>query len=271
MNRYGLREELQSAQGAVANYTSYLQLDTLLRLQTPASSIPEERAFIAFHQMTELAFSLILDELEWLTEKARAGASWQPRLRRICALVRLASFQMRMLTETLDPGAFLAFRSALGEASGMQSLQYRKIELMSTRLICLVPEVRRAGLRDTDCALLFDNLYWRAASGACPMQGSRADGDDEMALRELAFRMRDCNLAARYAGLLESERADIGLRNGLAEFDRLFNRTWGLLHLRCAEVMLKGGRRGTGGTDWRPFLEDGLARRFFPELRDCDG
>src|SRR6187200_2848067 len=50
-------------------YWDYVHLDTLLSLQTPKTSIPDEKIFIIYHQITELYFKLCLNEFDQLSEK----------------------------------------------------------------------------------------------------------------------------------------------------------------------------------------------------------
>ncbi|MFN8691124.1 MAG: tryptophan 2,3-dioxygenase family protein, partial [Cyclobacteriaceae bacterium] len=45
-------------------YWDYIHLDTLLSLQNPKTSFPDEKVFIIYHQITELYFNLVLSELE---------------------------------------------------------------------------------------------------------------------------------------------------------------------------------------------------------------
>jgi tryptophan 2,3-dioxygenase len=47
-------------------YWDYIRLDSLLSLQTPKTSFPDEKIFILYHQITELYFKLILNEQEQL-------------------------------------------------------------------------------------------------------------------------------------------------------------------------------------------------------------
>src|SRR3954462_3741611 len=49
-------------------YWDYIHLDTLLSLQTPKTSIPDEHVFIMYHQVTELYFKLALHELHQISE-----------------------------------------------------------------------------------------------------------------------------------------------------------------------------------------------------------
>ena len=41
-------------------YWDYIHLDTLLSLQSPITSFPDEEIFIMYHQITELYFKLCL-------------------------------------------------------------------------------------------------------------------------------------------------------------------------------------------------------------------
>ena len=45
-------------------YWDYVHLDTLLSLQNPKTSFPDEKVFIIYHQITELYFKLVLLEIE---------------------------------------------------------------------------------------------------------------------------------------------------------------------------------------------------------------
>src|ERR1039458_2188 len=49
-------------------YWDYIHLDTLLSLQTPKTSIPDEHIFIMYHQITELHFKLALHEFRQSSE-----------------------------------------------------------------------------------------------------------------------------------------------------------------------------------------------------------
>src|SRR6187551_2760495 len=49
-------------------YWDYIHLDTLLSLQNPKTSFPDEKVFIVYHQITELYFNLVLWEIEQIAE-----------------------------------------------------------------------------------------------------------------------------------------------------------------------------------------------------------
>src|SRR5436190_10821396 len=50
-------------------YWDYIHLDTLLSLQNPKTSFPDEKIFIIYHQITELYFKLCLHEFEQIAEQ----------------------------------------------------------------------------------------------------------------------------------------------------------------------------------------------------------
>ena len=53
------------------SYWDYINLDTLLSLQKPKTDFPDENIFITYHQITELYFKLILNELEQISNNGR--------------------------------------------------------------------------------------------------------------------------------------------------------------------------------------------------------
>src|SRR5436190_24036299 len=50
-------------------YWDYIHLDTLLSLQNPKTSLPDEKVFIIYHQITELYFRLVLLEIDQISKK----------------------------------------------------------------------------------------------------------------------------------------------------------------------------------------------------------
>src|ERR1043165_46123 len=57
-------------------YWDYIHLDTLLSLQNPKTSFPDEKIFIMYHQVTELYFKLCLHEFEQIAEKEDCTADF---------------------------------------------------------------------------------------------------------------------------------------------------------------------------------------------------
>ncbi|TWB12399.1 tryptophan 2,3-dioxygenase [Nitrospirillum amazonense] len=277
------------------DYARYLRLEELLSLQRPLTAETDERLFIIIHQMAELGFALLLGDLSGLAATPSGAVVWPTALGRLVALVKLQVGLVNTLAATIDRAQFLAFRQALAPASGFQSAQYRKIELLSANLWDLAAPERQAHVGPaTPFPVLFDSLYWRHAplaessgtdnSGTDPGTEGSALLDFENAhlteLRALAEASTRTNLAAKYAATCEGVRADPAVTGLLRDYDRLFNQAWPAAHFRLAEKLLSGGPpgeggeqdRGTGGTAWRRYLGQGRRQRcFFPDLRVTAG
>jgi tryptophan 2,3-dioxygenase len=112
-------------------YSSYLRLDELLGLQTPASGgrDHDEMLFIIVHQVYELWFKEILHELDHLNRLLEAGEETrvQHTLRRVLIVLKVLVAQIDIL-ETMTPLEFLSFRDRLESGSGFQSFQFRALE-----------------------------------------------------------------------------------------------------------------------------------------------
>jgi tryptophan 2,3-dioxygenase len=123
------------------HYHDYLQLDKLLDAQTMRSKelgnpAHDEMLFIIVHQAYELWFKQIIHELESVrydfmdnvVDETHIFTSVS-RLDRITEIQQLLIKQIEIM-ETMTPLDFLDFRSYLFPASGFQSLQFRKIEVL---------------------------------------------------------------------------------------------------------------------------------------------
>ena len=112
-------------------YDSYLQLDSLLNIQTrrAAPENHDEMLFIIQHQVAELWFKLILHEIE-----AAIVCLQQDELARsIKILKRIKQVQHQLINQwsvlaTLTPSEYVEFRNVFGTASGFQSPQFRILE-----------------------------------------------------------------------------------------------------------------------------------------------
>jgi tryptophan 2,3-dioxygenase len=114
-------------------YSSYLEIDRLLELQTPRSQecAHDEMLFIIIHQVYELWFKEILHEIDLLVPSLENGKLVQAQfaLKRILAIFRVLLNQADVL-ETMTPEQFCSFRESLGTASGFQSVQFRELEFV---------------------------------------------------------------------------------------------------------------------------------------------
>jgi tryptophan 2,3-dioxygenase len=123
------------------HYGSYLGLDKILNAQEPRSKqvgqeAHEETLFIIVHQVYELWFKQILHEVSSVMELFKTKNVDEKnidiavlRLERVNEILKLLIQQIRVI-ETMTPLDFLDFRSYLFPASGFQSFQFRKLEVM---------------------------------------------------------------------------------------------------------------------------------------------
>jgi tryptophan 2,3-dioxygenase/ribonuclease HI len=127
---------LDAAGDAPTDYSTYLRIDDLLRLQQPLTpDAHDELLFIVVHQSYELWFKLILHELRKARSEleARSPQGAVRPLKRTVAIERLLIDHLDVL-ETMGPEGFLEFRDPLAPASGFQSKQFREIEALSPTL-----------------------------------------------------------------------------------------------------------------------------------------
>ncbi|HEY9419827.1 MAG TPA: tryptophan 2,3-dioxygenase family protein [Thermoanaerobaculia bacterium] len=114
----------------VKTYSSYLRVDELINLQTPASEDHDEMLFIVIHQVYELWFKQVLHETA-LLRRALEGND-RPlalaTLKRILTIFKTLVSQVDIL-ETMTPVSFASFRHRLDAASGFQSVQFRELEI----------------------------------------------------------------------------------------------------------------------------------------------
>lgn len=123
------------------HYADYLQLDKILDAQDLRSErfdqpAHDEMLFIVVHQVYELWFKQLLHDLESVAdlfsrdevEEDRMGVAIA-RLDRVSRIQRVLVDQIDIL-ETMTPLDFLDFRNYLIPASGFQSFQFRKLEVL---------------------------------------------------------------------------------------------------------------------------------------------
>ena len=115
------------------SYSSYLSLEGLLAQQHPLSQ-PEhhdELLFIIQHQVSELWMKLLIHELSSAIDHLRHDRL-PPTLKILSRvkLIQMQLFEQWAVLETLTPSEYMQFRGVLGNASGFQSFQYRKIEFL---------------------------------------------------------------------------------------------------------------------------------------------
>jgi tryptophan 2,3-dioxygenase len=236
----------QDASGRRLSYDSYLHIPQLLDLQQGLTQAHDELLFIVVHQVYELWFKVLIDELE--TVRTGIGAedlrAARHALNRVKVIEDLLVEQVAVL-ETMAPQDFLTFRSELAPASGFQSVQFREIEFLS-------------GLKDAG--------YLKTLDGQGEARARLQGRLDEPSLHDVftallarrgvtvtdLYRQGD-----RHADLLE-------LAEALLDHDEGF-RLWRLRHVEMVERQI-GDKPGTGGSTGVRYLQSTLSKRFFPEL-----
>jgi tryptophan 2,3-dioxygenase len=255
-------------------YWDYIHLDTLLSLQTPKTSFPDETVFILYHQITELYFRLILWEIEQLASQENIKEKFfTERLDRIIRYFSQLESSFSIMVDGLEREQFLKFRMALLPSSGFQSAQYRLIEICSTDMINLVDSGERAALVEySDIGQQVEKLYWRRgatelSSGKKTLTLKQFEGKYLKLFFETGMKYRNKNLRAIYLTHFPKSPEVI---QRLREFDLLANVHWPLAHLRSAARYLHKDPediKATGGTNWQKYLPPRFQRiMFFPEL-----
>jgi tryptophan 2,3-dioxygenase len=236
-------------EGRQLSYGSYLKVPELLDLQHGLSEEHDELLFIVAHQVYELWFKVVLDELEATRSRIDSDDIFFARhhLRRIHVIERLLVEQIEVL-ETMSPQDFLAFRSQLAPASGFQSVQFREIEFLS-------------GMKE-------------------PRYLSRIEGTPEE-MGRLRRRLDEPSLLDAFHALLErrGSPALLDIFRDRARYGELFDLCEAMLdhdetfaHWRARHVLMVerqiGSKTGTGGSSGAQYLRSTLGKRFYPELWD---
>ena len=248
-------------------YSNYLQLEALLKLQTPRSDPPEhdEMLFIVIHQVYELWFRLLLHEIVKLNRDLTAGDLFGAihTLKRCRTVMKTLVSQLDIL-ETMTPMSFSAFRDRLERASGFQSVQFRELEFAvgykRTEMIRFAPseEARRTLERRLGERSVADHLL-----DFIELQG--VEIPREVRSRPAAAPAEPN--AGIQAGLLHlyRSRPDVGiLFELLTDLDEGFQE-WRYRHVKLVERTI-GNKKGTGGSLGVEFLKESLFRPFFPDL-----
>jgi tryptophan 2,3-dioxygenase len=234
-------------EGRELSYGSYLKIAELLDLQHGLSEEHDELLFIVAHQVYELWFKVVLDELEATRARIDSDDIFFARhhLRRVHVIERLLIEQIEVL-ETMSPQDFLAFRSQLAPASGFQSIQFREIEFLSG-----LKEPKYLGrLEGTpdEMSRLRRRLDERSLADAFHALVERRGGPSLLDI----FRDRE-----RFGDLFD-------LCEALLDHDEAFAH-WRARHVLMVERQI-GSKPGTGGSSGAQYLRSTLGKRFYPDL-----
>jgi tryptophan 2,3-dioxygenase len=261
----------------VTTYWDYIQLDTLLSLQKPKTSFPDEVVFIMYHQITELYFKLALREFEALGKiEAPTKAHFVDRVGRINRYFDALVKSFEIMIDGMDRDEFLKFRMSLLPASGFQSAQYREIEIFSTDFINLVAKDKRDELRaENTIEKLFEHIYWKAgatevATGKKTLTLIQFEEKYKDQFIALGKKCKDKNLWQVYSRLSIEDQQDEQVINALRQNDINVNINWPLAHYKSAVKYLARKDQdvaATGGTNWQKYLPPRFQKRiFYPAL-----
>lgn len=236
--------------GPFVDYADYLHLDELLATQHPISDHPDELHFIVIHQIHELWFKVAIHHL------ARARDALQSDdLAEATRLTHQVTEVFRNLRATVEhlhslpPASFHVFRMMLAPGSGMQSYQFREIELL-------------AGRREDRFVKWMKNTlgqpeHWDIIKGRLDEPSIVEALDSLMARRGLA------EIAAVYENTSQYPEL-YGVADALSMLDHAIV-SWRQSHVQLIERTIGAGTTGTGGTT-HDYLQAMLQIRLFPKL-----
>lgn len=257
-------------------YWDYIHLDTLLSLQNPKTSFPDEKVFIIYHQITELYFKLVLLEIEQITTRQNMEeAFFIERLERIIRYFKNLESSFEIMVKGMEKEQFQKFRMALLPASGFQSAQYRFIEIASTDMINLVPMDEREALKNAEVREMVEKLYWKRgatdlSTGAKTLTLQQFENQYMEAFYKAGLQYKNSNLRQVFHRYFAGSPARDQIVARLKEYDQYVNLFWPLAHMKSAGTYLKNDPevlKATGGTNWQKYLPPRFQKRmFFPEL-----
>lgn len=250
------------------DYSSYLRVDDLLRLQHPLSDGPEhdELLFIIIHQSYELWFKSVLHELAAVQEALEAGD-----LHRALAIVGRVRTIMKALVsqvdilETMTPLQFNSFRDRLASSSGFQSGQFRELEAVLGRrdrsMLDHFPPASAMRAR-IDAAVARRSLW---DSALVLMSGRGHDVPDHVLNRDVTVAYEPSTEVQDAVEAAYRHDAELGLLlERLVDLDEGLQE-WRYRHVKMVERTI-GMKMGTGGSSGAAYLVTTLFNPVFPDL-----
>ncbi len=269
------------------SYWEYIHLDTLLSLQNPKTDFPDENIFIIYHQITELYFKLIINELEQITNNGRnvlasgEDLGWNTELtplffkQRMTRIIRyfenlIHSFDI--MIDGMDNIEFIKFRMALLPGSGFQSVQFRSIELYSTPIQNLVKkQINKTS--NTKLNKPLKEIYWQSGateekSGKKTYTLTQFNKKYSETLTKLCVDLEKCNVWEKFKQLKATKNEKKELEELLRKYDYTMNVKWKLIHFKSAAKHFKSKvTKSTGGTNWEKYLPPRFQKIiFYPKL-----
>jgi tryptophan 2,3-dioxygenase len=253
------------------SYSGYLCLDALLDQQRPLSdpSHHDEMLFIIQHQIAELWMKLLIHELTAAIHHVQQD-QLDPCFKILSRvkLIQMQLFEQWSVLETLTPAEYLEFRPVLGNASGFQSYQYRKVEFLlgnKNREAIAVFAHNSKIYDDLMIALespsLYDEFLCHLARRGLPIPPGVLERDWSQPHH------KNDALIDTFRRIYEHPRDHwdaYEMCEKLVDIEEYFQ-LWRFRHSETVERII-GFRRGTGGSSGVAFLRQALDLTFFPEL-----
>ena len=253
------------------SYAGYLCLDNLLAQQQPLSSPPhhDEMLFIIQHQVSELWIKLLIHELSaamHFVQQDQLDPCFKILSR--AKLIQMQLFDQWAVLETLTPSEYMEFRGVLGNASGFQSYQYRKLEFLlgnknrdAMKVFAHEPQ-RYVELKAAlEAPSLYDEFLRHLARRGLPVPAECVERDWAVP------HSKNDALTDVFREIYERPREfwdAYEMCEKLVDVEEYFQ-LWRFRHMKTVERII-GFRQGTGGSSGVGFLRQALELTFFPEL-----
>jgi tryptophan 2,3-dioxygenase len=251
------------------SYGDYLHLDAILGAQQPRSQDHNEMLFIVQHQASELWMKLMVHELTAARNHVRDD-DLQPAFKMLARVARIMAQlnQSWDVLSTLTPADYSSFRDVLGNSSGFQSYQYRKIEFLlgNKSAVLMEPHRHREDLFGALDELLRAPSIYDEALRLLARRGFRLDPQcvDRDWTTLHVFNESACAAWVQVYKRTGEHWELYELAEKLVDLEDAF-RQWRFRHVTTVERII-GAKRGTGGTSGVNYLRRVLEVVLFPEL-----
>ncbi len=254
------------------SYGDYLALEGLLDGQNPLSNAHDEMLFIIQHQTSELWMRLAIHELTAARQGLETGEV-RPVFKMLTRVARIFE-QLNGawdVLRTMTPSEYTAFRDDLGQSSGFQSHQYRRIEFMlgNRNPAMLKVHEHRPKLHAALVAEMGRKSLYHVALDRL---GAELGQDFSAFYRMDAPHAAQDSIRDAWAVVYEQPQAHWALyemAEKLVDLEDYFRR-WRFNHVTTVERII-GFKRGTGGTSGVQYLRRMLEVELFPELWQVRG
>jgi tryptophan 2,3-dioxygenase len=183
-------------------------------------------------------------------------------------LIQMQLFDQWAVLETLTPSEYMEFRGVLGNASGFQSYQYRKLEFLlgnknrdALKVFEHQPVIHKELLAALEAPSLYDEFLRHLKRRGLPVPDVCVERDWSEPYQ------KNEELVSVFRRIYEHPRDywdAYEMCEKLVDVEEYFQ-LWRFRHMKTVERII-GFRPGTGGSSGVGFLRQALELTFFPEL-----